>query len=481
MLGAMLSLPRRETVAAFVLLAHVGFASDSESEVWMMTGLAVRMAVDCGLHVAAPPDMPAADARADRLVFWSVLLMDYALSFGVGRQTGLRPDDITQTLPADEDLSSDPTHARSPFPFAARMMRLYGPLINALNRAKGGDANAARAAAIREYARLPEDMVWNVGNLQRHAKQNQGAIFLHLHLWMHTIIVSTREHSRKGKTLAHSQASNYLTGPLLRHTPAPRPGTATPTASLWRNSARTIGDILVLADIINPHAYFALPFVNQAWFVAGCCYVKGKRPSLVLPLLTLEIEQQQALSRPASPRADDEHAYDEADDWELEQRDDEDTSDLASPSDTEAPSPDKRRAPQSHSLSRALLASVAATNITTLQQGLAKLSTYWYGAEWISGALRQRVQGIRERDVDLVSVREGFESFVSVPDGGVVRAAKVEGDGDAEEEEEHEHEHEHEPLELDFLTLPSLPFELGGHGNVNVVETEVPIGVFNWK
>jgi len=32
----------------------------------------------------------------------------------------------------------------------------------------------------------------------------------------------------------------------------------------------------VLSDIINPHVYFALPFVNQAWFVAGCCYVKGE-------------------------------------------------------------------------------------------------------------------------------------------------------------------------------------------------------------
>ena len=57
-------------------------------------------------------------------------------------------------------------------------------------------------------------------------------------------------------------------------------GMATPgaaaAANLWRNSARTIGDILVLSDIINPYAYYALPFVNQAFFVAGCCYVKGE-------------------------------------------------------------------------------------------------------------------------------------------------------------------------------------------------------------
>ena len=27
-------------------------------------------------------------------------------------------------------------------------------------------------------------------SLQRHSKANQGSIFLHLHLWMHTILVN---------------------------------------------------------------------------------------------------------------------------------------------------------------------------------------------------------------------------------------------------------------------------------------------------
>jgi len=135
--------------------------------------------------------------------------------------------------------------------------------------------------------------------------------------------------------------------------------------------------------------------------------------------------------------------------------------------------------PHARSLSRALLTSVATTNITTLQQGLAKLAKYWYGAEWISGALKQRVQGIKERDVDLVSVRENFDSFVSLPDGGVVRAAEVGGNGAAGDAGEGEvpvpqtHEAGTTPtLDLDFL---SLPFDLVEGGNVNVVETEVPI------
>ncbi len=77
-------------------------------------------------------------------------------------------------------------------------------------------------------------------------------------------------------------------------------------------------------------------------------------------------------------------------------------------------------------LSRALLTSVATTNISTLQQGLAKQNTYWSGIAWISSALSQRIEGIQ--DVDLVGVTEKLASFVSLPDAGLVgRSAEEEG------------------------------------------------------
>lgn len=69
-------------------------------------------------------------------------------------------------------------------------------------------------------------------------------------------------------------------------------------------------------------------------------------------------------------------------------------------------------------LSRALLTSVATTNISTLQQGLAKQNTYWSGIAWIASALAQRIEGIQ--DVDLVGVTEKLASFVSFPDAGLV-------------------------------------------------------------
>jgi len=107
-----------------------------------------------------------------------------------------------------------------------------------------------------------------MNSLQSHNRANRSPIYLQLHLWMHLIL-----------------ASAFLTGQDLLRRSKPfsngtKSGAATPNSatvsSVWRNSARTIGDILVLSDIINSHSYLALPFVNQAFYVAGCCYVKGK-------------------------------------------------------------------------------------------------------------------------------------------------------------------------------------------------------------
>ena len=136
----------------------------------MFTGMAVRMAIDLGLHLD-PSDASSISAEENRLnclAFWSVLIMDYALSFGTGRQTTFRYEEITRRLPTEEDVhpSNEPA-TRSPFVFAARQMLTYGPLINLLNGPVDDptevekDISAARGVAIAEYHNLPADMQWS--------------------------------------------------------------------------------------------------------------------------------------------------------------------------------------------------------------------------------------------------------------------------------------------------------------------------------
>ncbi len=124
-------------------------------------------------------DLPISgeDRRLNRLLLGSMIMLDYALAFGEGRQTTLHTEYITQLLPTEEDIrppsESSPSATsdadgviRSPFPFAVKQMVAYGPLINMLNVESGhaakADVHAARAAVIKLYSELPVDMQWNV-------------------------------------------------------------------------------------------------------------------------------------------------------------------------------------------------------------------------------------------------------------------------------------------------------------------------------
>jgi hypothetical protein len=100
--------------------------------------------------------------------------MDHALAFGVGRQTTFRLEDITVSLPTSADIHPKGIPEGSPgsaFPYAAKQMMIYGPLINMLNANHGdrdpvkldAEIQNARAAAMVEYNQLPDDMQWNVG------------------------------------------------------------------------------------------------------------------------------------------------------------------------------------------------------------------------------------------------------------------------------------------------------------------------------
>lgn len=140
----------------------------------MFCGMAVRLAVDLGLHLEPGDEyeISAEDRRLNRLVFWSVILLDFSLSFGTGRQPTLRVDEITQSLPTDEDMGildaskDEPTH---PFPYAAKQMFSYGRLIELLNTRQEDHEGAIqkeiqrqRLHSIQEYGSMPLDVRWNV-------------------------------------------------------------------------------------------------------------------------------------------------------------------------------------------------------------------------------------------------------------------------------------------------------------------------------
>jgi hypothetical protein len=158
----------------------------------MFAGMAVRMAIDLGLHLVrlrdsyavadhqTPPSdsqISEEDRRLDRLTFWSVYFLDVSLSFGVGRETAFRLDSITQTIPTESDFaptadqrgqSIPEAHSvRHAFVHAARLAFSYGQLVNVVNGSRASQSDWATAAqritqsAVEVYNSLPSDMSWS--------------------------------------------------------------------------------------------------------------------------------------------------------------------------------------------------------------------------------------------------------------------------------------------------------------------------------
>ena len=91
-------------------------------------------------------------------------------------------------------------------------------------------------------------------------------MFISVHLWNHA--------SQAIRSLTDSRLTSdaYLpSGKIIEE--------ITPMsiqAGSWLHCARYIGDILVVADVVNPNIYLAVPLVSQCFFSAACCFAKGE-------------------------------------------------------------------------------------------------------------------------------------------------------------------------------------------------------------
>ncbi|ORY35076.1 hypothetical protein BCR39DRAFT_147419 [Naematelia encephala] len=353
--GDILGLATRETILGLLLLVEAALGKGSRTEMWMFMGMAVRLSLDSSLHMAkaAHIEMSDSDRRLDRLLFWSVLVMDYSLSLVEGRRTSIRSEEITQELPREDDVPrSDPDlnggRLRSPFPFAAEMIMTFGPAIDIFNnQSTEKDDNREREASIRklrakvaaQYDELPLDMMWNAANLQKHYRAGQGPIYLFLHLWNHTIQCSRYLYD-PGKEVENI-ASFGPTGKSDRLT------LQSIQAGSWLHCARFVGDMLVLADVIDPHLYLAIPSVNHCFFVAGRCFLEDLKIRL--------------------------------------QEDDAFLAALTDPNDT---------ANKKEVMSRALFRAIAFENIKSLKQGIAKQAVFWCGVAQVLSTFESQTDAL---------------------------------------------------------------------------------------
>lgn len=306
--------PTVGAVQASLLLAYEAFGANQDSALWMYLGLAIRMAFDLGLQKKegvmyqgekdpwytgswnrpstdeADDSSPVADDQKlgpkeqqeivqERIdTAWAVYILDRFISTGTGRTVTVRDDEFE--LPIPQPFVDSSTGLPAPYPVLAHIIQLYGRVSDVLNRLRKvsdltDDKIATLAKIERElngvHQKQDPRLQFNPLHFTKYVKNGQGPVFLLLHVWFHACII-------------------ILHQPLL--TPfGSRKHQLTPGSRVVAmSSAKTLADILELAEVIDPSSYRSSPFTSQPMYIAACAF-----------LTELAAQSSQPVSRTVSP------------------------------------------------------------------------------------------------------------------------------------------------------------------------------------
>ncbi|BEI92189.1 uncharacterized protein CcaverHIS019_0410090 [Cutaneotrichosporon cavernicola] len=382
----LLHLPAYDVATGLLMLAWASYGQNSDSGLWQYSGMAIRMAIDLGVHENSEMYEDQAHLVRTRLLFWTLFVTDRVVAFATGRAASIPEDIIEIPLPEDTDFFPDPARntpqfmpeAIQPVPFVylTRLMIICGRISNVLNGRRGRARTLVstdeplvqqlaelQAHLVKFYASLPEQMRWSADNFKHQHGRGHGGTFLALHLWAHAV-------------LALVYHPDLLKSPSGQETPLNR--------SMPRNvklaiaSSRQIGECMVFADLVSHSSYTATPIVVQPIYVAAMALIHE-----------MHAAQAQARTRTPTP-------------VESDSRD--------------SNTPMGGAAHASHA-SDLFLVSMAKQNFTALLRAISRVESYWAGAGYVAALLEKR-SGI-------AAPARAKKTFISLPDQGLLRRFKT--------------------------------------------------------
>ncbi|KAH9451699.1 hypothetical protein Pst134EA_025643 [Puccinia striiformis f. sp. tritici] len=93
------------TIQALLFLSMYSFRSTKGLSTWHLTGLAMRTALELGLHRKTPKaqQISPSTEEAKRRIWWSVYALERTIAFQLGRPIAIQDDEIDNELPLDID------------------------------------------------------------------------------------------------------------------------------------------------------------------------------------------------------------------------------------------------------------------------------------------------------------------------------------------------------------------------------------------
>lgn len=299
--------PSVGAVQAFLLIAYEGFGANQDGALWMYLGLAIRMAVDLGLHkivgvkLHEEKDLLHTRSRLSRVApegvdycndafegeatvdsarlspselkeveeeridtLWAVFALDRIVSSATGRPATFRYDNFELDLP--EPTVEPTTGWPDPYPHFIRVIHLFGRVSDTLNDIKDGrdltdeewnELAAIEAELTKEHRSLDQRLKFNAGNFRAYAAAGKSHTFILLHLWVHALIV-----------VLHRPTLLAPLGGLRRSYQL-----VSNSRELSFSSAKMIADILAFAELIEPRSLVGNPLACQPIYLAACAFL----------------------------------------------------------------------------------------------------------------------------------------------------------------------------------------------------------------
>ncbi|KAI0317722.1 fungal-specific transcription factor domain-containing protein [Amylostereum chailletii] len=368
----LLHLPTTDVVTGLLLLAWANYGQNSESGMWQYSGMAIRMALDLGIHEISEIYESSAHVTRTRLLFWSLFITDRILAFNTGRPPSLPEDIIEIPFPSDEDFFPDPAWTNDPaasnelpepvpFHYIARLMVICGRIARVLNGRRGrprtlggledppGTLSTLQTQLVDFHAGLPDSLKWSVGAFKHQEERGHGGTFLTLHLWANAVMALTYHPELTRSPLG---ADTPLTHNMVR------------SVKVALQCSKTISDCLMFADVSASKSYLASPCCVQPIYIASLAYIHDNKP-MALPLPPPNKVQNEELT----------------------------TAD-------------------------ALLKSFAMQNLATLTGAMQRMDHYWESIAYVSNMLEQRAAALGYMPIDRTS--RAKRTFIALPDQGLL-------------------------------------------------------------
>ncbi|KAF4932619.1 putative transcriptional regulatory protein [Colletotrichum fructicola] len=293
-LVTLLAIPTTDIVSGILILAWAEFGDNNEAGLWMLSGMAIRMAQDMGLHrrpekEANPSSVAFWDrsplspdgkgllsdemsklhqAKSKLILFWTVFFLDVFVSLLTGRPPTLKRSEVEVPIPTTDDMKAAQLDFQEHvsmknkiFPEIARFMLLYSEAVELLNQTRSEEqadvstssnesSQRSKLEKVRDqimnlYHSLPPDLAFSIDNYKAASLCRQAGQFLMLHVYFYTFTILL---SRK-------------------HSPERTSNSPQPQAVLV--ACQKIVQMLNTAELIDKTGYLSVPFINQGLFVAA--------------------------------------------------------------------------------------------------------------------------------------------------------------------------------------------------------------------